>query len=415
MNFNTNRKFKHFIQELKNFDKDPLIKIDFGGNGIMAGVHKEGILEIVLFGIGTYDIHSRLSNKQFLFIESLFEKYKNECVYSINLLDESPNLELIYHDFLFLKKKYDIEKISFTGPDFGATEYIKKISNKNDVIPYVSNYNMINHAGKKYPNEISINRKYFSTLLLRRFGVERLIFAYELYKKNYFNTNSITNIFAPYAENQNTELAFEEGELIKTIYDLNTKYNLNYSDLEKFIEVSKIGTDTQSEGLVTVEQTRSIPKNNDSYFWVSIETTLDNDIIFITEKILKAFLYNQIPLVVMNAGSYKFLKDVGFEMDFDGIDTSFLESNINDLDKIKKMARLVSELSKLSSDEIRELFLRNVKKVEKNKHLVLSLTDNDNINEYIRYNDNMMYNNLIEKSEASKFKKIFKINLDNSK
>jgi len=415
MNFNTNRKFKHFIQELKNFDKDPLIKIDFGGNGIMAGVHKEGILEIVLFGIGTYDIHSRLSNKQFLFIESLFEKYKNECVYSINLLDESPNLELIYHDFLFLKKKYDIEKISFTGPDFGATEYIKKISNKNDVIPYVSNYNMINHAGKKYPNEISINRKYFSTLLLRRFGVERLIFAYELYKKNYFNTNSITNIFAPYAENQNTELAFEEGELIKTIYDLNTKYNLNYSDLEKFIEVSKIGTDTQSEGLVTVEQTRSIPKNNDSYFWVSIETTLDNDIIFITEKILKAFLYNQIPLVVMNAGSYKFLKDVGFEMDFDGIDTSFLESNINDLDKIKKMARLVSELSKLSSDEIRELFLRNVKKVEKNKHLVLSLTDNDNINEYIRYNDNMMYNNLIEKSEVSKFKKIFKINLDNSK
>ena len=415
MNFNTNRKFKHFIQELKNFDKDPLIKIDFGGNGIMAGVHKEGILEIVLFGIGTYDIHSRLSNKQFLFIESLFEKYKNECVYSINLLDESPNLELIYHDFLFLKKKYDIEKISFTGPDFGATEYIKKISNKSDVIPYVSNYNMINHAGKKYPNEISINRKYFSTLLLRRFGVERLIFAYELYKKNYFNTNSITNIFAPYAENQNTELAFEEGELIKTIYDLNTKYNLNYSDLEKFIEVSKIGTDTQSEGLVTVEQTRSIPKNNDSYFWVSIETTLDNDIIFITEKILKAFLYNQIPLVVMNAGSYKFLKDVGFEMDFDGIDTSFLESNINDLDKIKKMARLVSELSKLSSDEIRELFLRNVKKVEKNKHLVLSLTDNDNINEYIRYNDNMMYNNLIEKSEASKFKKIFKINLDNSK
>jgi len=102
-------------------------------------------------------------------------------------------------------------------------------------------------------------------------------------------------------------------------------------------------------------------------------------------------------------------------MDFDGIDTSFLESNINDLDKIKKMARLVSELSKLSSDEIRELFLRNVKKVEKNKHLVLSLTDNDNINEYIRYNDNMMYNNLIEKSEVSKFKKIFKINLDNSK
>lgn len=401
MNF-TPQKF-HYIFQLLDRSNDIInkkfIQLPYGVYANIDSVNKFFIITLN-GGIDTQTIYPRLENGHYFFIEECFKYFKNKYSYIIDFSEESPNIIEYHKDIKYLSQLYNIKQVVLRGNDFNAQNTLNKLDPYSN-IRYISDYSLHEHVGIDYQKtNNSVNRKYISTILFRRTSVERLVFTYNLYKKKLLNHNdNIINIFAPNGDFSNRD------ELFETLSNYNDSFNLSF-DIKSLFNQTTVGYDMQNEGgIVDVEQCKLIPKNNDSYFWVSSESTMNNTNIFITEKTLKPFLYQQIPLILMTPKSYRFLQSIGFNLKFKGIDLSFLNKINDTYQNIDNLSSILKEWTD-KKEQLPSLFFDNKEILEHNRNLALQFYSDEFAKKQSDYNTWMIKNYNKEKSETEKYKKL---------
>jgi hypothetical protein len=401
MNF-TPQKF-HYIFQLLDTSNDIInkkfIQLPYEVYANIDSVNKFFIITLN-GGIDTQTIYPRLENGHYFFIEECFKYFKNKYSYIIDFSEESPNIIEYHKDIKYLSQLYNIKQVVLRGNDFNAQNTLNKLDPYSN-IRYISDYSLHEHVGIDYQKtNNSVNRKYISTILFRRTSVERLVFTYNLYKKKLLNHNdNIINIFAPNGDFSNRD------ELFETLSNYNDSCNLSF-DIKSLFNQTTVGYDMQNEGgIVDVEQCKLIPKNNDSYFWVSSESTMDNTNIFITEKTLKPFLYQQIPLILMTPNSYRFLQSIGFNLKFKGIDLSFLNKINDTYQNIDNLSSILKEWTD-KKEQLPSLFFDNKEILEHNRNLALQFYSDEFAKKQSDYNTWMIKNYNKEKSETEKYKKL---------
>ena len=351
-------------------------------------------------GADTQTSFPRLNNGYYFFIEECFKYFKNKYSYIIDFSEESPNIREYHKDIQYLSQIHNIKQVVLRGNDFNAQNTLNKIDPYSNV-RYISDYSLHEHVGTDYQKtNNSVNRKYISTILFRRASIERLVFTYNLYKKKLLNyDDNIINIFAPNGDFSSRD------DLFKELSKYNDSCNL-FFDIKSLFNQTMIGYDMQNEGgMIDVEQCKRIPKNNDSYFWVSSESTMDNTNIFITEKTLKPFLYQQIPLVLMTPNSYRFLQSIGFKLKFKGIDLNFLNKTNDIYQNIDNLSSILKEWTD-KKEQLPSLFSDNKEILEHNRNLALKFYSEEFTKKQSNYNTWMIKNYTKEKSEIEKYKRL---------
>lgn len=364
--------------------------------------------------MGTSESYPRLNSNEYYFLQSFFLQFKNIKPYLIFFYDESPIIQDIYRDIVFLKNETNIEKVAVTSNDLFMKHIINDVSSKYGLerLPFISQWIVWNHYNYQDKTNKSEHRNFFSTALFRRVCPERVYITYLLSKNNYINKNNITNVFAPYSDIDNiSELTRNKEWILNLAKSYLNQIGESIDDFDDYVNNIKVGEDNTNEGLVHVKNTRNIPYDNDSYFWISNESTLRPKSIFITEKMFKPFMWKQIPLVVINKRSYQFLNDIGFKLDFEGIDYSYVyEDDVKK--KIKLFAEEVNRLSLLSDDELKSIFINNRERLEHNFKYSMTFHHPKFI-ENIRHQTNMAVIDWnFDVDEVKKYKKLIQKYLD---
>ena len=368
--------FNDCIFEIRRFSKDTYIFLFFN-------LPTASSLEL-----GANDF-PRITNHQFYFLNRLMKIKKNSIKYVFHTLDECPILKYLIFDFYSLKENNGIElnNIFLSGSDFYAKYYISKMNKKyrTPLFNYSLKWDMINHTGidsievadsKFLSKDV---KKYKTTCLFGRIDSTRIKFSYNLYKIGYYTDNNLYTTFSNQYDSSRSidNVKFAEFNLRRMGIDSN--------DISDFIKESKLGYHHESEELLTPEVMRFVPDDNDSYLWITAESIPTiHDIMFITEKTLKAFLWYKPLLLYAVPNTIKLLKHIGFIDVFElmGFDTSYdfeedddirLNKIILEIDKFQKTPKMDIH-DKYHDSKVQSALIHNnllVKKLignEKNLH-----------------------------------------------
>lgn len=371
------------------------------------GYHTEGRVTIdrhpyyfdIQILIGTSSLTPRLESNEYYFIEAILYHYKNRnpnfpddnipLKYIISFYSEAPLIRDFYNDFYNIKVNNKIKYLGISSNDLIIGKLLTELAEKNnhEPLPFFSHWEVWTHYAPEHPDTsadresaetlINTKRKYFSTSLFRRICPERAYLTYSLSKTNIINRENIMNVFAPYRENETEEIIETESkEFIQERAQFYLENYFNVKDgesIHRYLNNMSVGEDTLGEGVIRViPNTRRTPKDGDSYFWISNESSLRKDSIFPTEKTFKPLFWKQIPLVLMNNKTFDFINDIGFRYEYIGIDYSYLKQD--DLKRqINTFCKEIDRLSKLSEEEIAELMTSNKKIIEHNFKLAYQM------------------------------------------
>jgi len=134
-----------------------------------------------------------------------------------------------------------------------------------------------------------------------------------------------------------------------------------------------VGEDTLNEGVVKViPNTRTTPLSGDSYLWISNESTLREDSIFVTEKTFKPMFWKQLPMVLMNSKTFDFINDIGFKYEMVGINYEYIHQP-HLKRKIHMFCQEIDRLANLSDDEIQQLLKENKNNIDHNFKLAYQM------------------------------------------
>ena len=92
--------------------------------------------------------------------------------------------------------------------------------------------------------------------------------------------------------------------------------------------------------------------------WISNESSLREDSIFVTEKTFKAMFWKQLPMVLMNSKTFELINDIGFKYEMRGINYEYIHQP-HLKRKIHMFCQEIDRLSNLSDDEIQQLLKEN--------------------------------------------------------
>lgn len=371
------------------------------------GYHKEGRVTVdrhpyyfdIKILIGTSSLRPRLESNEYYFIEAILHHYKNKnpnfpnddipLKYIISFYSEAPLLRDFYTDFYNLKVNNEIKYLGISSNDLIVGDLLKDLAKKNnhEPFPFFSNWEVWTHYAPEYPDKsgqgdsaetiINTKRKYFSTSLFRRICPERAYLTYSLSKTNIINRENIMNVFAPYRENETEEvIETESKEFIKERAQFYLEQYFNVRDGEsmyRYLNNMSVGEDTLNEGVVKViPNTRKTPLNGDSYLWISNESSLREDSIFVTEKTFKPMFWKQLPMVLMNSKTFDFINDIGFKYEMRGINYEYIHQP-HLKRKIHMFCQEIDRLSNLSDDEIQQLLKENKDYIDHNFKLAYQM------------------------------------------
>lgn len=330
---------------------------------------------------GSYlnDIKSfpRIKTHQFIVLHHLLNHFQNDKKYIISMADEAPTMKYLIREFSNLCKECGIhyKNIIFTGSDFFAKSTILKMNKNEDtpLFPYFLNWKMINHTGidsiPTADDKFKINdiKKYKSTCLFGRIDIHRINFVHKLYNINYFTNDNLYSCFSPHHE----KMSIDTKNYFK---DISNQYLNIHDNLEKIIEECKIGEFSLGEDFINAEIMRFVPYDNDSYLWITVESTPSvHDVMFITEKSLKSYLWYK-PLIVYGPPfTLKTLKELGFIDVFElmGFDSSY-DNEVNDEIRLNKIIKQIDIFNKKSINDLDKLYKEESVKsalVNNNLHL----------------------------------------------
>tara|TARA_B100000902_G_scaffold326618_1_gene321812 strand:- start:1216 stop:2517 length:1302 start_codon:yes stop_codon:yes gene_type:complete len=371
------------------------------------GTHKEGRVTVnrhpyyINFEIliGTSSLRPRLDSDEYYFIEAILHHYKNKnpnfpnddipLKYIISFYSEAPLMRDFYNDFYNLKVNNGIKYLGISSNDLIVGDFLKDLAEKNnhEPLPFFSNWEVWTHYAPEYPDNsgdgpsaesiIKTKRKYFSTSLFRRICPERAYLTYALSKTNIINRENIMNVFAPYREQETDEVIESESTEFnqeRAQFYLENYFNVRDGEsMYRYLNNMNVGKDTLDEGIVRViPNTRTTPRNGDSYFWISNESSLREDSLFVTEKTFKPMFWKQLPMVLMNSKTFDFINDIGFKYEMTGINYEYIhETHLKR--KIHKFCTEIDRLSNLSDDEIQQLMKENKKKIDHNFKLAYQM------------------------------------------
>jgi hypothetical protein len=323
---------------------------------------------INLFGLptaGSYLLYShdfpRIENNQFIVLHHLFNYFRNNKKYIINLSDEAPNIRYLIRDFFNLCKecKINYKNILFSGNDLFAKKTILQMNQTENtpLFSYFLHWKMINHVGIDSINiadeqfKIKDVKKYKSTCLFGRIDSNRISFVHKLFNIDYFTEDNLYSCFSP----PNKEMM----NTIKQEFIHISKHHLNIStDLDEIIKKCKIGEFSLNEDFLNPELMRFVPENNNSYLWITAETIPTvHDVMFITEKCLKSYMWYK-PIVVYGPPFLlKALKQMGFIDVFElmGFDSSY-DLEIDDETRLNKIIEQIDIFNQQSLEDIDLLY-----------------------------------------------------------
>lgn len=304
--------------------------------------------------------------------------YKNSYKYYFHFIDECPPKNNIIFDLYNLQSNNDVSEknISLVGSDIYGAYSIKKLNQKYNtpLYGYYPKWDLVNYIGiesipisDKEFNKKNI-KKYKSTCLFGRYDDVRVSFMYNLYKIGYYNNENIFNNFA----NLNKNITNTDAIEFTKSYLLEKKLN----DIDKIISTCKVGETHESEKVYNEVTEKIPPQIKDSYLWITSETVpTQKDVMFITEKCLKSYLWYK-PMIVYSAPhTIKVLNELGFVDVFElmGFDSSYdneeddtvrLEMIINEINIFIK--KPIEEIHKLyNKDKVRNALIQNNKQIKK--------------------------------------------------
>ena len=344
----------------------------------------------------------RLDNFQYYCIFLIFKKFKNRCNYVINQMDECFPLELIIKDIYGLQSKCNIstDNILFKGSDFYAHKNIIKYSEsfETPLYRYIPSWNLVNHCGihliptaeKYFYNNVV--KKYKSTLLLARDDVYRYEFVIKLFDSGYYDTKSIISTFA------NRKSADDNKEVID-FYKLFIEKN-NYSKKylsDEFFSKTRFGNHLGKAVPMDGIQSRHMPFDNDSYLWITSESLIDvSDVMFITEKVLKSYMWYKPMVVFSSPHTLSILRELGFLDVFEkmGFDSSY-DSILNYKERLNFIVNQIKLFNDTPLEEIHKRY---------NSEPVQSALLHNNLLFKKLIDDDIVYNGMASYSE-----KIYKL------
>ena len=306
----------------------------------------------------------RLSNVHYWIISLLFEKFSNTFTYIIDQSDECYLLDYVIFDIMNLQSRFNIltKRIHFMGPDFYGKREIHNISKNlnSPLYKYIPHWNLANHAGlhsldtaSKLFNKSNVVKKYKTTLLLSKPRTSRFELVMKLFDIGYYNN---TALFSTFSNRKSTDYNLDALEdythFIKT-----NNYSIKYLK-DNFLEQTRFGKFLGKSIPVDAIQTRHVPFDNDSYLWITSETFVDvNNIMFITEKILKSYLWYKPMIVFAVPNTLGILKELGFIDVFElmGFDSSY--DTIMDVDeRLECIVKQIELFINTSYQKLHELY-----------------------------------------------------------
>ena len=303
----------------------------------------------------------RIKNHQFIVLHHILNYFRNNKKYVINSSDESPNIRYLIRDFFNLCNECNVnyKNILFSGNDLFAKKTILKMNEEENtpLFSYFLHWKMINHVGidsigiADAEFEIENIKKYKSTCLFGRIDSNRINFVHKLFNINYFTKDNLYSCFSP-----------PNLQMINTIKDEFihiSKTHLNISsNFDEIINKCKIGEFSLNENFLNAEIMRFVPENNNSYLWITAETTPTvHDIMFITEKCLKSYMWYK-PLIVYGPPFLlKSLREMGFIDVFElmGFDSSY-DEELDDEIRLNKIVEQINIFNQQPLEDIDTLY-----------------------------------------------------------
>jgi hypothetical protein len=171
-----------------------------------------------------------------------------------------------------------------------------------------------------------------------------------------------------------TEFLFKEAvtHLVhdKYITDEDATSLLNF-DLPKQLDV-----DFKKLGYISNEINESVYKSilnlvTENLFGISHGDLTEDKIVTFTEKVMKPFQARQIPLFIGLPNLQETLRNIGFDLFDDLIDTSFEKEK----NHVKRLNMILDELERLLTIDLYDFKQKNLDRFEKNYNLLLELSD----------------------------------------
>ena len=358
-----------------------------------------------------HDELPRLDNFQYYCIFEIFKEIGNTRRYIIDQSDEGYSLEHLIKDIHFLQSKFKIntDNIMFMGSDFYGNLSMNKynIMFGTPIYKYIPKWNLVNHSGIHLISKADISftdgkiKKYKSTCLLARSDNYRFEFVKNLFDIRYYSSNSI---FSTFPNRKSIDINNEVIEFYKYFIN-NNNYPEKYSSHE-FFKTTKFGEHIGEPIPVDDLQTRHVPFNNDSYLWITSESLVDvDDVMFITEKILKSYMWYKPMIVFAVPHTLSILNKLGFIDVFElmGFDSSY-DSILNYKDRLSFIMNQIKIFIDTPIDKIHELYnSEDVQSALIHNNLLFKKLLGDEI----ELNGLSSYSNYIEKLTSNYLKEVY--------
>jgi len=356
---NSSRLINYFVHNIAIYDKDK---------------HKGLKFDKIFLGINEIDVYN------------LSEHVKSESTLFVDLCTESGQVHTgLVENNLYLKNIYNcnivyiIDNIGGNITDFSKDNNLNIFSSR-----YFSFYSYLtftydsfslfaNNNFDKSINHISnYDRRYIFISRNGRFTDYRFYLVYKLAEKmgisGLYDDNLVSGLFYT-----NTESCVTDLKRLDRKYTDNIDFDFYKMKLKPILPVKFDGF--LKDGGIFADIRGDLHYENDcfnSYFDVVTEnTTIDDekyDICTITEKTLKPFIGLQIPILILQKKSYKYLKELGFDLFEDLLGVEYYE-----MDEVDKINYVVDFLYNIDRKTIREYFEKNFFRIQNNKNTLIDL------------------------------------------
>jgi len=325
---------------------------------------------------GTYDIiflHRETAQDRF---DEVLPYCKSTTKIVVDITTESGNLQVFLDSFYELTNKEPYQ--FYLIVDSNLSKYIDEVKINYKVL---HSFNLVFYA---FLNELSDNKlhnkkqifanKQGFVSLNNSARIHRVWLFLELLKRN-IPLDTCSFLFTtggPNGSKYNEEVYkdivesfYNEYKISKDEYELLINYplpkNLDY-DLSDYSYIqNEINSSFEYIVNLSTENVMGLTRGDESPYGM----------ITFTEKILKPFLAKQIPLFIALPGLHNVLRNLGFDLFDDLIDTDY-ESELN---HNKRISKTVDELQKLLRTDLVKFKFENQKRFDYNFNLLYELTE----------------------------------------
>ena len=244
-----------------------------------------------------------------------------------------------------------------------------KIKYNSSINTHTNSYLHINYSKllRKYDVNFIPDKKFLFMCHNKRIARHRYSLLLLLKKNNlleYIDWSLIENL----KNDKNNKELFHlliDSNIIENSND-DISYFVNQKEKKSFYE---IGHEIMNYDTIFVDTFKN------SYINIVTETYFNFGEIHITEKSLKPFYFYQMPIFVAKHNYLKFLKS---KFNFDFFDDIINHSYDNEVNHMKRLQMIVNEIKRLTDnkDNIIEFYKNNKDRFEKNKQIVLEISEN---------------------------------------